>query len=788
MSIKNSEERYVDIRKVFKHLSKNWLWFTVSLTLCVLLAFASLKVLKPRYLVSSSIYIKEDLGMESQKALEFIESFSLFDQKNYYQNEMLILNSSPLLRQTIQELNLKVSYYQKDFLKNKEIYDLSPFRVVLDSSHNQIINAEFELAFKEDGSFLLKADKANYRVVNYAKGKSNVTAKEIFIEEEFFQSSVIEGDDYKFRIYLNEDVDLKKIAGVSYAFKFFDVEELVRKYKNNLKVHPVNTEVSVVELSLKSETPAKATDFIGKVLEIYLKKNLERKNHLAFNTIGYINSQLAEISDSLSYAESKLEDFRASNQVMDIDTKATRVLERLQQLEIQKSSTERAFNYYQYLDEYFQQGDDYSKIVVPASIGVQNTTLNEFIRDLLILSNQRNDLISRNQQKSPFFNNLEIKIENLRNSIMENISFSKESLQREVEKFQEQIRQLEAQVKSLPKTERQLVGMERKYKINDAIYTFLLQKRAEAQIAKAGNLPEHEIVEPARLISKVFPNPKIHFALALFVGLILPALIILVVDIVDDRVKNEQELIDKFNEIPFLGSIVRNEEGGSKLVVYNDPSSVISETFRTIRTNLSFFREGEKNKTVLVSSSIAGEGKSFVANNLGISMANLGKKTVVLGYDLRKSGQFSDFVYNKKIGLSSYYLQDLSLKEIVMSTEIDNLDFIAPGLVPPNPLELIGNDLTKKLFAELKKTYDYIIVDTPPIGILSDGYMLMKYADVNLFIVREKYTKETVLQGVLEEVMQKGFKNLALVLNGSKLEGKKYKYDYYNKYNSENNH
>ena len=784
MSIKNSEDKYLDVKKVFNHLVKNWFWFALSLGFCMLLAIGSLKILKPKYLVSSSIYIKEDLGLEGQKAKEFIQSFSLFDQKNSYQNEMLILNSSPLLQKTIEELGLKTSYYLKKTFVTKEIYNSSPFQVVVDSAHNQIINTSFEIVFKEDGQFVLTANKRDYEVVNYADGKCFSTINEIDIQEEFFQSSVIEGQDYKFRIYLNEEVDLKKIAGEKYAFKFFDVESLVRKYQSNLKVNPVNTEVSVVELSLKSENPGKAVDFISKLMELYLKKNLERKNHLALNTIDYINSQLNEISDSLSFAESKLEDFRASNQVMDINTKASRVLERLQQLEIQKSSTERAFNYYKYLDDYFQQGDDYSKIVVPSSMGVQNNTLNDFIKDLLILSNQRNDLISRNQQKSPFFKNLEIQIENLRNSIIENISFSKKSLQREVEKFQDQINQLEVQVKSLPKTERQLVGMERKYKINDAIYTFLLQKRAEAQIAKAGNLPEHEIVEPARTISKVFPNANIHFALALFLGLIFPALIILVIDIADDRVRNEQELIEKFTDIPFLGSIVKNEEAGNKLVVYTDPSSVISETFRTIRTNLSFFREGEKHKTILISSSIAGEGKSFVANNLGISMANLGKKTVVVGYDLRKSGQFNDFVYNRQVGLSSYYLQDKSIEEIVMTTEIENLDFIAPGQIPPNPLELIGNDLTAELFVELKRTYDYIIVDTPPIGVLSDGYMLMKYADVNLFIVREKYTGEGILEGVLDEVKQKGFKNLALVLNGSKLEGKKYKYDYYNKYNS----
>ncbi|MGQ1784692.1 GumC family protein [Saccharicrinis sp. GN24d3] len=786
MSIKNNtnNDSYIDVSKVIKHLFKNWHWFVVSLVFCCVLAIVSIKVLKPKYLVSSSIYIKEDMGLDGQKAMEFIQSFSMFDQKMNYQNEMLILSSSPLIRETIEKLNLETAYYLDENLLQKEIYNQSPFVVIIDSLHNQIINTTFEVVFKEDGKFVLRADKDDYRIVNYSTGIGYPTEKNLEIEAEFFQSAVIMGEDYKFRIYLNEDVDLKKIAGQKYAFKFFDIETLVRNYQKELKVNPVNTEVSVVQLSLKSESPARGVDFIQTLNEIYLNKNLERKNHLALNTIAFINSQLEEISDSLSFAESTLEKFRASNQVMDITTKATRVLERLQQLEIQKSTTERAYNYYEYLDEYFQQDDDYSKIVVPSSIGVTNTTLNEFIRDLLILSNQRSDLITRNQQKGPFFKNLEIKIENLRNSIVDNITFSKESLKREVEKFQDQIRQLEQQVKTLPKTERKLVGMQRKFNINDAIYTFLLQKRAEAQIAKAGSLPEHLIVEPARVLKKVFPNPKIHFALALFLGLILPALALVIIDLIDDRIKNEQEFTEKFADVPFLGSILKSEEKGSKLVVHSRPASVVTETFRTIRTNLSFFKEGAAHKTILVSSCIAGEGKSFVANNLAISLANFGKKTVIVGYDLRKSGQFSDFVHDKRRGLTSYYLKNNEIDEIIIHTEIEHLDFIAPGVIPPNPLELIGNELTETLFKVLKANYDYIIIDTPPIGVLSDGYMLMKYADVNLFVVREKYTSEKVLRSVLQEVKQKGIQNNGLVLNGSKLEGKKYKYDYYNKYNN----
>lgn len=786
MSIQNKAipDTHLDLKKVIKLAQKHWFWFVVSVVFFMVLAFVAGKVLKPKYLVSSSVYIKEDMGLEGQKAMEFIQSFSLFDQKMSYKNEMLILKSSPLIKEAVEKLNLETEYYLKENFLSKEIYKESPFIIMIDSLHPQIINTSFYIQFKEDGKFLLSANKNNYKAINYSTNKSYLTDKELDLEEEYFQSAEIEGDDYKFRVFLNSGVELNAIVGKQYSFKFLDKEQLVRQLQQGLKVDPVNPEVSVVELSVKTQSPDKGLDFLRTLTELYLNKNLERKNHLALNTISYINSQLSEIADSLNNAENKLENFRSSNQVININTKATSVLERLRQLELGKEISQRAFNYYKYLDEYFQQGSDFSEIVVPSSMGVTNLTLSELVKNLLILSKQRDDLIGRKQQKSPYLKNLEVEIENISNNITENIKFSKEQLHRELNDYNIQIKELEKQVEKLPKTERQLVGIERKFQINDAIYTFLLQKRAEAQIAKASNLPEHEIVEPARVIAKVFPDTKIHFVLAIFLGFILPALILTISELVDDRIKNEEMLTEEFANTPFLGTVIRNTEGNQEMVVHNLPSSAISETFRTIRTNLFFFMKGEEHKTILVSSCIAGEGKSFVAFNLATALATLGKRTIIVGYDLRKKGQFKPFEYNRLAGLSSYYIKDKTIEEIIHTSHIENMDFIAPGVIPPNPLELIGNEMTTELFHYLKDNYDYIVIDTPPVGVLSDGYLLMKHADVNLFVVRERFTRKQILDTVLHDIKQKGFLNVGLVLNASKMEGRKYRYDYYNSYNN----
>jgi capsular exopolysaccharide synthesis family protein len=784
MSIKNQipNEKHIDLRKVFKSLYSNWYWFAGSVIFCLILAVGAYKLLRPQYQVYSSVYIKEDMGLTGEKAMEFMQSFSLFDRKMNYQNEMLFLKSSPLLRQTISKLELETAYFLKENFIYNEIYKASPFFVSIDSLHPQIIDTYFDISFNEDGTFQVRADKNKYHTINYTTRNRKKHKNKLDFEGVFFQSDVVESDGFKFKVFLNEDVNLSDIIGKQYRFKFYDKEDLVMKYQEQLKVVPVNPDVSVVEISIKTPTPEKDVDFIYTLTNLYLQRNLDRKNHLARNTISYINTQLEEIGDSLNFAENTLQNFRSSNQVISINTKSTRVLEQLKQLELGRETTQRTFNYYENLEEYFTTGSDYSNVVVPSSMGVQNLTLSELIKDLLILSKKRDDLIANKQEKSPFLRNLEIQITNLSKSIEENIRFSLSSLQKELDDYQEKIAELEKQVENLPKTERKLLGMERKFQISDAIYTFLLQKRAEAQISKASNLPEHEIVEPARILDKVFPKLSINLIFAVFLGLIIPGSVMAFYEIVDDRIKNEDMLTEKYVNTSFLGTIIKKPLDKNNLVVHQVPSSSIAETFRTIRTNLFYFMQGEEHKNILISSSVAGEGKSFVSFNLATSLANLGKKTIVIGFDLRKKGQFVDFEHNNAIGLSSYYIKEKELNEVICQSHIENLDFIAPGIIPPNPLELIGSEMTKQLFEELNSLYDYIVIDTPPLGVLSDAFMLMKYSDVNLFVVRERFTHQDILDSVLAEIRSKGFTNIGLILNGSNMDGKKYKYNYNNNY------
>ncbi len=772
-----NSDAYLDLRKTARIIVRKWHWYAIAIVVCFASTMIFNKLTTPKYLVTSSIYIKENGSPATEKAQEFMQNFMLFNQQRTYQNEMLVIGSSPLIKQAIQKLRLEVTYFQKEGVAYYEKYNLSPFSVMFDSLHVQPMNTDFNIEFSEDGRFTIRAAEDNVVTYDYENQKRRTTKSDINLRESALPGDVIESEHYRFRIQILHAEALPEFAGKKFRFRFNDMRQLERKIKQALLIEPANPEVSVVNISLKWPSAEQAVDFIDALTQIYLQKNLNRKNHLANNTLKYITEQLTQIQDSLSFAEKKLERFRSSRQIMDIGNKTTRVFDRLQQLEVEKTNMEREFKYYQYLENYFNENTDLADLVVPSSMGIADKTLNELIKDLIILVNQRNELIARNQQKSPYLKNLEIQIENLKKPILENIRFAVSTLGKNVGDIDQTIATLKKEAGQLPETERQLIGFERKFQLNDGIYTYLLERQAEAQIAKSSNLPEHEIVEPARFMDIIYPNSRINYSLALFVALIFPTLLIFGIDFFDDRVKNEEDLKDNFH-LPLAGQVTINlpEPVGDDS---NQMSTLLTESFRTIRTNLTFLAKGNQQQTILITSSISGEGKSFVARHLAAAYAQMGRKTVLVGFDLRKSDQFKEIAHTQEQTLSSFYINQCEVDDIIVPMNQPNLFVIPSGVIPPNPLELISGEKTNQLLSRLKEDFDHIIIDTPPVGIVSDAFLLMHQAQIVLFVTREKFSHKRIIQSIMDDMDGKQINNIAFILNASSLTNKKYQYKYY---------
>jgi capsular exopolysaccharide synthesis family protein len=410
--------------------------------------------------------------------------------------------------------------------------------------------------------------------------------------------------------------------------------------------------------------------------------------------------------------------------------------------------------------------------------------LTNIIQEYISLNSERNNLIQNKQTQSHYFNKLTIKINNQKNTLSENIKNLINSNNILLNSVEERLRKGNAQISQLPNTQRQLVGIERNYKLNDNLYNYMLEKKAEAQVAKASNLAENDILEPAKLTktTPVSPNKLLNVAVGLFLGLVIPFLGFGIKDFFDGTITNENS-IHSLTKLPSLGKVYHSK-GRAKAtnsILIDAPKSAISESIRTVRTNLDYFLEGKRNKIVLVTSTMSGEGKSFSSYNIAISLALIKRKTILVNFDIRKPNVYPALKPNKELGISSILMGDADLEEVIVRTDIDYFDFIPAGPIPDNPAELIGSTKTETLLNELKERYDYVIIDTPPIGLVTEAFLLMKYADLKVFVVRERVTPKKQFLSVLKEMEDKDVENVYWMINDVNIKDTFYgqKNDYY---------
>ncbi|MFO7977656.1 MAG: polysaccharide biosynthesis tyrosine autokinase, partial [Bacteroidales bacterium] len=426
----------------------------------------------------------------------------------------------------------------------------------------------------------------------------------------------------------------------------------------------------------------------------------------------------------------------------------------------------------------FAENKDSSQIMAPSSMGLNDPMLNNLIQELTALNAEKQRIISQNQLKNPRLTTLNNSIDNLKDVIAENIRFSLQTTRREIQDLNASISNLNAEFSSLPQTQRELLGIERRFKLNDATYTSLLEKRLQAQIIKASKLPDAKVIEPPIYMGISSPKRSIILILALMAGIGIPSLIILLKKLIDNRIATKED-VEMISPVPVIASIPNNRNSEEN-VVMNFPRTPLAEAFHSLRSNVVYYLHGENKKVILVTSSMPDEGKSFSSINLAASFALASSKTVLVEFDLRNPGKFAEvFGEPARHGISSYLINKASLEDIVQPTKQPNLDVVFAGQVPPNPVELISGSRTPQLMQELKEKYDFVIVDTPPFGLLTDSFLLMNYSDLNLFISRIGVTRKNILSANLREAEQKKINKLYVVVNDVKADLKKYgKYVY----------
>ncbi|MEZ5194848.1 MAG: polysaccharide biosynthesis tyrosine autokinase [Bacteroidales bacterium] len=440
--------------------------------------------------------------------------------------------------------------------------------------------------------------------------------------------------------------------------------------------------------------------------------------------------------------------------------------------------------YYDYIKNYFETNSDITDLIAPSSMEVQDPVLNQLIGEMLELNNQRMKYLNTSNQKNLFLKDLEIQINNLKNTILENIDYNYNRQAISLQDIESRMAKLNSQITMLPRTEREMIGMERQFKLNDAIYTFLLQKRAEAQIARASNAPDYEVIDEALYFRAgiISPNTKMNYAIAGLLGLFLPFIFILARDFLNNKIADIKD-IELISDLPIIGQVLHNNFK-SKAVIKDYPKSPLADSFRAIRTNVRFFAKDSDRMIILVTSSMSGEGKSFNSVNIASVYALLGKKTCLLGFDLRRPALYKDFELKNEKGITSYLINNAEIKDIIQKTQIDNLDLISAGPIPPNPVELIASERTKQFFEELKELYDFIIIDSAPVGAVTDSYLLFPYADINIFTIRHNYSNKEAVKNNLKNIQLKNIRNISILINDVKIKKNSYGYAYQSNYYS----
>lgn len=774
-------DRILEHKKVF--------FFTVLILL--LAAFIANKYTPKVYKNRASILVLQEQGNQLLSN-DVLKGLNLMGNKANIDNEVGALKSFELINKTINDLGLEISYFAEEnpFFENtkkgsffnisKEYYREVPFTVLLDKSVFQPLYVKFYITFIDDRKFRLQADGENITLFNYIDNRSSNVSK-IHIDKVFQYGEAITDKNFSFKLILQENSSPEYFKNKFLYFFLNNPEYLTLEYQNNLTVEPQTINASVIDISLKGGHPEIITDFLNSFTAGYLDKNLKKKNNFANSTVNFIDNQISDVADSLSIAQQNLQNFRTNNKVIDLSFQGQQIFSKLNQLETDKAVLINQLKYYEYLRNYLRENKQ-SELLAPSSMNVVDPVLTQLISQLMQYTSERSTYTSGENFKNPNLAPLEMQIKNIKNTILENVNNNINTISNNIKEIDYRSNRMSADISGMPKTQLQLLGIERKFKLNDQIYTFLLQKRSEAQIARAANTPDYEIVESARKVSAGIVAPKImmNYAIAVLLALLFPFATIMIKDFFNNKIMNKGD-VEMLTSKPIIGYIFHNYKK-SNTIISDYPKSSISESFRTVRTNLQIMFRGISKQVILVTSSGSGEGKSFISTNLASVFALLGKKTVLIGFDLRRPAIYQDLGLNNLIGISSYLSNRAILEDIIQPTRIENLDFIPAGPIPPNPIELMGSNITKNLIFKLKEIYDYIIIDTAPIGVVTDAFFLMNYVDLNVYVVRQNHTIKEMFSNTLKSLENNKISNIAVVLNDVYMKSRAYAYGYDSKY------
>ena len=754
-------KEFFDFKKIIFVFYNFWYWFVLSILFLFFLTYMYNRYSDFLYTSTAKILIQTNKSSSINKMLYEVDQFKLETSLN---DELMVIKSYPLVLQTILDLNFDIVYYISGNIKTVETFDY--FAEIDVKSNIKPYGLEFLIIPIDSNKFKINSTQLEDKVYNY--------------------DQLIQFENSVFSVKRNKIfVDNQKSDNFSpLKIKFRNPNNIAKEYLSKLSVNRMKKDASIIELSFSGNDKAKNIKFLNKLIDNYLIKNLIDKNKASENALKFIDNQLKETRDSLSLIERQLQRFKTSNNITNISVEAERFYNELNEYEKQKASLRIQNKYFDYLEDYLHKQTDFQNLVVPVSYGINDQMLNNMTTKLVELQLEKNLLNPNGILENPSIKDLDVQIFEISLGIIEIVKGKKKTNKILLSDLNNQINLVQNSLNSLPQVERELININRLYDLSESIYLFLMQKRAEAGISGASSVADAKIIEPALEETTILKKPQIftNYLIGLFFGFFIPLIVLFLQELFNDKILLKSDISDQ-TDAPFLGFIFKNHSGKS-LITKSNPKSSVSESFRLVASNINFFLDKkDEGNSILFTSSISGEGKTFSAKNLAVIFSSLGKKVILVGADLRRPKLYLDFISDNKIGLSNYLSENIEINNIIKKTDVKNLNIINSGPIPPNPSELLSKNKMKELIIALKKSFDYVIIDTPPIGIVSDSIVLTEFSDLNIFLVRQNFTKKRLLENINDFYVSKKIKNLCILLNeikGPDPYGYRYGYSYDN--------
>ncbi len=783
----NEEKSSFDFATIYTALILNWKWFVLSLIICMGAAHIYLRYATPIYQSAAKLLIKDDEGSGSSfkgsNSIMSATNLGIISNSNGIDNEMEILKSRTLAQQTVYDLKLYVNYRHEGKLKDHVLYGDQEVNIDMDLEHLKKLNAPMNLKITREGR--------NYHVTGsyYVPIDNNSFKPEAVNIDKTFSALPATIGTRVGVVRFTQNGNYMLRDGESLKATMIAPEIAAGKYVGNLNVTESSKTTTIVDLVLNDEIPQRAIDYLKQLAIVYNRQANEDKNEIAVRTEQFINQRLEKINAELGSTEGQLENYKKRNNMVELKTNATQAVANADQYAQKLSEANTQVALLDELTKYMNEPSNRHQ-PIPSNVGLSDASATSLINEYNKIALQRNQLLHSASENSPTVTPLTAQLDDLNSSIKRAMTQARAGLKIQRNSIAAQAGKYEGQINNTPEQERMLTQIGRQQEVKSGLYLMLLQKREENSISLAATADKGKLIDTPVFAGKVTPKNSIIMLIALILGLAIPAGILFLLEFFRYKIEGHND-VEKLTNLPIIADVaIASERAKTKadIVVHENKNNLMEEIFRSLRTNLQFLLK-QHDKVIMFTSTTSGEGKTFIASNVAISFALLGKKVILVGLDVRKPRLAELFeIDDHHHGITNLLVKDevnwSDVKEQIVPSGInDKLDILMAGPVPPNPGELVTRESLDQTMEQLKEHYDYILIDTAPVGLVTDTLALGRISNATVYVCRADFTQKASFGLINSLSMEKKLPNMSIVLNGVDLSKKKYGYYYgYGKY------